>query len=108
MSNQINLWPFLSAPTRAELIQLAITFNADKIYVWRKAYYEQRNLVIKEMYNQLKRETNMMNKEIYAKIAQESSQIFGTVTAKAVQHVIYDSLDSRHSSTIPELTIHHQ
>lgn len=107
MPNQVNFWPFLSPETRAELIQLAITFDVDNIYVWRKTYYERRNSFIIRRYHQLRKETNMTKKGIYEKISQEASEIFGEVTAKAVEHVIYDSPNSRHTSTIPGLTKYH-
>ncbi len=95
MSEQVNLWPFLSKDARTELSQLANSIGTDTIYVQHKRYYERRNLLILKRYYQLKEGTKMTNHQIYEQIAREITQILGTVTAKAVQHVIYASDDSR-------------
>jgi len=95
MSEQVNFWPFLSRETRTELSQLATSIGTDTIYVQHKRYYERRNLLILRRYYQLKEETKMTNHQIYEQIAHQISKKLGTVTAKAVQHVIYASADSR-------------
>jgi len=94
MSTKVNLWPFLSQKTQAELMRLANIIGTDLIYVRRNAYYERRNELIKRRYLKLKEETKMTNEEIYQHISLEISQILGTVTAKAVQNVIYAAADS--------------
>jgi RNase P/RNase MRP subunit POP5 len=95
MDSLINIWPHLSESTRTELIEHAIKMKTDTVYVRRKVHYKQRNSFILEKYEQLMAETDMSKKNISEKIAQEASRMFGeTITAKAVQHVIYRSTDS--------------
>jgi len=88
MSNQINLWPHLPKEIQNELIQQADSIGTETIYIWRRPYYARRNLYLLKRYHQLKTNTNKPDKEIYDQIAKYVSELFGKISAKAVEHVI--------------------
>jgi len=97
MSNQVNLWNFLSQEIKNELIKHADSIGTDTIYIWRRPYYERRNSLILKRFRQIKTNTDKANKDIYEQIAMEVSKLLGNISPKAVQHVVYDSLTSRNN-----------
>lgn len=46
MSNQINLWKYLSQQTKIELIEIASAMGVDTIYIWHRPYFDLRNSII--------------------------------------------------------------